>query len=46
MTGDPTPYTEAQLLVAGAARVFWKPLVVGEVATTLRRLTGLAWPST
>jgi CheY-like chemotaxis protein len=46
MTGDPTPYTEAQLLTAGAARVFWKPLVVGEVATTLRRLTGQTWPST
>jgi CheY-like chemotaxis protein len=45
MTGDPFPYTEADLLTAGAERVFRKPLVVSEVAATLRRLTGLAGPS-
>ena len=45
MTGKSSPYTEADLLTAGADCVFWKPLAVGQVATTLRRLTGPARPS-
>jgi two-component system response regulator PilR (NtrC family) len=39
MTRDPVPYTVADLISAGAACVFWKPLAFGEVAVTLRRLT-------
>src|SRR5262249_16596622 len=45
MAADPSPYAEADLLRAGAANVFWKPLAVSEVARTLRRLTGPGRPS-
>jgi CheY-like chemotaxis protein len=38
MTGDAGSHTEEGLLQLGAARVFFKPFVLGEVAQVLHRL--------